>query len=252
MSLGETAKTDEYERVFVGDEACGRFLSSSDFIDEINVHAETGQHIGIISPYLTPEMEKDFITMLGSLNSQTEIVVNDVGAFRLVRKSKHNPILGRLLTRQNTDPAIASFSRFQSDRIILEGAEKILLKHKAPPPELSERFTVSPVFSKEAAALFLSGYSRMTVMLDRLPHGMPHEIPENYSVMLNMENILISVMPCRSCYNCPQKEVLLGTVREKIKIYRKRNTIYYKYSEISNTGNTEIPAYVTQLIYQCQ
>jgi len=257
ISPGETATTDrveKHERVFIGDEACGRFLSSADLLDAVNAHTHDGRRMGIIFPYLDPEREIDFVTMLGRLNRQTEIVVNDVGAFRLVKKSNHIPILGRLLTRQCTDPAIASFFGFPSDdRIAQDGAEIMRLKHKPPPPELSERFAGSPVFSKEAAALFLSGYSHMTVMLDLLPHGMPREIPENYSVMLNTDNILVSVMPCRSCNSCPQKEVLLGTVRGKTKIYRKRNTIYYKRADVSNAedaGNVETPKYVTRLICQ--
>jgi len=248
ISPGETVKTDGFDRVFLGDEACGLFLSSADITDEVNALTYTGQRAGIISPYLTPEREADFLSMLGRLDCQTEIVVNDAGAYRLVKKSGHTPVLGRLLTRQNADPAIATFSQFQTDRIVLVAAEAVLLKHKPPPRELSERFCGTPVFSVETAALFLSDYRKMTIMLDLLPHGMPGKTPENYYAMLNTENILISIMPCRSCNDCPQKETLLGTVRGVIKVYRKRNTIYYKYSETPNAENVGIPTYVTRLI----
>jgi len=234
LEPGEKALVNGYDGIFIGNEVCGEFLSPTgldDFIDELNFYGAAGHNVGIIAPYLTPEREINFIALLKKLSRPTEIAANDVGAFRLIEKSGHIPVLGRLLTKQNTDPAIISFYQKQPDRIVYDVIEPVRLIHADPPKELTEHFKGSPVFSKEAANLFLGGREEITVMMDMPPHGIPDEIPERYRVMLNIDDILVSVLPCRSCENCPKKEIFLGKTRADVAIYRKRNLCYYKLSD---------------------
>ncbi|MCL2337249.1 MAG: hypothetical protein FWC60_07495 [Firmicutes bacterium] len=233
----------------MGSEVCGNFLSSGDFLNAFNAYIWAGHQVGIIAPYLTPKREISFITWLENLSNRTEIVVNDVGAFRLVQKSKHIPIPGRLLMRQNTDPVIPSFFQSQPDRDVYDGADYVRLKHSKPSQALTVHLQNSPVFSPEASALFLADREEITVMMDQLPQGLPAEIPRQYRVMLNTDNILVTVLPCRSCADCPQEEMLLGRVRTNIPIYRKRNACYYKLADVlKGNDNLIIPPYVVRQI----
>lgn len=243
VSPWEKMPDSGYDRLYIGDEACGRFLTDGVLPRRLHSVTSAGKRAGVIVPYLTPERETDFLRLLDQLHDPVDMVVNDAGAFRLIQRSIHTPILGRLLVRQNTDPAIASFFRDQPRRLVYDGTEPAVLEHVNPPHSLAVHFSGSPVFSDRTAALFLSGRETMTVMLDILPHGMPKQLPDNYTAILNTENILVSVLPCRSCEGCPDSEVLLGKTRANVPIYRKRNTCYYKLSE-SAGAVLEIPEYV--------
>ena len=236
-----------YECFFAGDEACGRFMFSEEFISKINTAIKLGGKAGIIVPYLTPETESRFDKLINSISKSIDIVVNDAGAFRLVSKSKHTPIIGRLLARQNTDPAITSFFYHQPDRIVYNGMDRAMLKHLPPSRSLALHLSGSAVFSDETAALFLSGHEKMTVMLDLLPFGLPRAIPKGFSVLLNTDNILVAVLPCRSCDDCPAHEAPIGFTRANVQIYRMKNICYYKYSDIKSELDA-IPGYVTGLV----
>jgi len=232
LNPGEKAAVGGFDRVFIGSETCGCFLSSPGFPDEIKEYVLSGHEVGIISPFLTPEREISFIALLKSLSGATgramEVVVNDVGAFRLVQNNGHTPIIGRLLMRQNTDPAIPSFFRRQPDRDVYDYTDYVRLMHANPPQALADHFAGSPVFSKEAAALFLAGREELTVMMDIPPLGLPAEVPERFRVMLNMDDVLVSVLPCRSCDGCPEEETQLGRMRAGVPIYRRKSLCYYK------------------------
>ncbi|MDR1664043.1 MAG: hypothetical protein LBR83_03865 [Clostridiales bacterium] len=217
-----------YEGLLVGEEACGLFLSSEIFISRVNALLKSGKKVGVITPYLTPEREDALAKMLESLRP-AEIVVNDVGALWLVRQSKHTPVIGRLLTRQQTDPVILSFYQPQPSRVVLRESECVRLEHAPPPASLTGRLTGSPVFS--AASVFLSGYETMTVMMDWPPQGMMDKIPREFSVLWSIDEVLVAVLPCQGCEACPERETYIGMTRARIPVYRKRNVCYFKPAE---------------------
>ena len=246
---GEKKTITGFDKIFIGSEVCGKFLSSADIIREIEAYRTSGYETGIISPYLTPNREIEFTAFLEKLTNVTEVIVNDVGAYKRVRDSKHIPILGRLLMRQNTDPAIRSFYQDQPDRVVYDYTDRVNLRHMNPPAELTKHFTGSPVFSEETADFFRDGDDELQVMMDLLPHGFPGKIPGKIRVLLNTDNILVSVFPCRSCDDCPQNEIILGKTRANIPIYRKKNLCYYKYAEINEADKiTRFPDYVSGTI----
>ena len=232
----QTEKYNIYDRVYIGDEGCSRFLSSPDFLRRINELVSSGTKVGIIASYLTPEREANFIRLLETLPEPMEIIVNDVGALRLVSNSRHTPAIGRLLVRQNTDPAIYSFYKEQPERVVRSGQDRARLTYVAPSVALTRHLVGSTVFSSEAASIFLAEFScaneKMTVMMDLLPQGMPDKIPDGFRVLLNTGNILVSVLPCHSCESCSNQEVSIGKTRANVPIYRKRNICYYKYSDL--------------------
>jgi len=246
---GEKIDAAAYDKIFIGSEVCGAFLSSEVFFNELKNYKLSGKKIGIAVPYLTPSREENFFALLSKLESATEIVVNDAGAFELTRRSGHVPVLGRLLARQQTDPAIPSFFDGQPERGVYDYEDYARLKYTKPPETLACHFLASPVFSQEASEIFLSGRGEMTVVMDRLPIGMPERIPEKFNVLLNLENILVSVIPCRSCRDCPKNETVLGKTRAGATIYWRRGLCYYKFSECPGANERpRLPDYVSGTI----
>jgi hypothetical protein len=233
---------DKFDRIFFGDEGCDLFLYDSEFQERINHFLLSGTPIGLIAPFLTPESEQPFRNLLGNLRLPIEVVVNDIGAYKIARESLHKPILGRLLSRQASDPEIIRFCKPQPDRIVYYDRTPARLRYSPPHTTLMERFRDSPLFSDEAAEVFLGDYPEMQVMCDMLPHGIPDSLPPKYSIMLHLEEVLVSMLPCQhNCRDCPQKEVKIGETRSRNPIYRKRNTCYYKFSEIN--GSLELDAF---------
>ena len=228
---GSDALNGAFDGILIGDEACGRSLSSATLLSRLDTIRRSGKKVGLITPYLTPDLERSFMQLLHELVHPTTIVVNDVGALRLVRNSIHIPVIGRLLMRQHSDPVIRSFYRSHPRRIVYHGTERAELEYERPSDSLNSLFTGSAVFSEKTAALLRAEDDVMTVMMDMLPHGIPKRIPLHYRAMLHTGSVLVSVLPCQSCEECPEHEVLLGSTRANVPIYRKRNTCYYKLAE---------------------
>ena len=215
----------ENEKLITGDEVCGSFLSSPDFLNRIFELAKKNNETAIITPYLTPDTEIHFKEFLVKLPGPARIIINDFGALQFIKNSGHIPVIGRLLMRQNTDP--------------------VIMKLDIPQP-LKAHFCDTPVFTNEASQLLMSGYDKMTVMMDFLPHGMPAKAPAGYDVLLNLRNVLVTVFPCNfNCCDCPGEEFLQGRTRAGVPVYQKRKLFYYKQNEIVNSA---IPDYVTGLI----
>jgi len=208
-------------KIFVGDEGCGKFLSDEIFNDKFLTLIDNNNDIGLIAPFLTTKTELAFAALLAKINTPIDVIVNDFGALRLVQKSRHHAIIGRVMTRQSTDPAIFGFTQDQPEIVVFVNGVSAVLKHKPPPESLMKHFRSSPVFS-------IPHLGETQVMLDLPPHGLPETVPENFTVMVNTKNVLIAMLPCDDCVNCPQSETLIGKTRSDVPIYRKRNTCYYK------------------------
>jgi len=226
-------------QVYLGDEGCGRFLDSPGALKRILSLLNQKRLSGLITPFLTPEREQGLIELLKGIQTPIEVVVNDVGAFQIVKKSRHIPVIGRLLARQHTDPAIMAFGLNQPGRCVFShDGIRSTLRHVPPPDELMRHFRGTPLFTIETSGFLLGGYPDMRVMLDRPLHGLPKEIPDRYSVILNEEEILVSILPCSNCGSCPDSECFMGKTRFGVPIYRRRNTCYFKYSEVRNVNES--------------
>ncbi len=234
--------------IFIGDEGCGRFMESGTLSDYMKNMHKKGIPVGIITPFLMPEREKRLISFLEQLEKQTEVVVNDIGSFCLVKGSGHTPIIGRLLTKQKTDPSIHQFYHQQPERKILVNGEKGFLRYAPPSETLSKYFRDIPIFSEMALEVLLKDRDRIMVMLDMPPHGMPETVPGGVEVMLSGKNVLVSMLPCVNCAACPQEETYIGTNRSGIPIYRKRNTCYYKQTGMAGKFQNNLPHYVSRIL----
>ncbi|MBU4116605.1 MAG: hypothetical protein KKG94_02560 [Nanoarchaeota archaeon] len=97
----------KYSRIYLGGEFCSNFILNEREIDQaIKMCKNLEKEITFIVPYI---FQKDinkaekFISYLGSLIDEFEVIFNDWGVFQLIKKQKNLiPIMGRILAKQKT------------------------------------------------------------------------------------------------------------------------------------------------------
>jgi len=237
------------KNAFLGSEGCGIFMESGSLSDDVKYLRKNGVSVGLIIPFLTPEREKNFKRLLAGLEKKTEVAVNDMGAFCLVEKSGHTPIIGRLLTKQQTDPAICRFYIRQPERKVLSDSAKAFLRHIPPSERLERYFRDIPVFSNAASEVFLQNRNCIAVILDMPAHGLPETVPKGFEIILHKSSVITAVLPCVKCSDCPMEETYIGTTRSGVPIYRKRNICYYKPPDRFSETESEISDYINKILY---
>jgi hypothetical protein len=216
---------------YIGDEVCGKFMLSGELLDALTMAADKGDSPVFVAPFLTTETEEGFASLLDKLQCSVAVAVNDLGALSLVLESKHAPVIGRLLTRQNTDPAIFGFMTPQRDRAVYDRGMPALLKYAPPPEALMNHFRDISLFCGALFELFPALKPPVRVMLDKPPHGLPKSVPDEFMPVYRNDDVLVSVLPCSDCESCPREEVFLGKTRAGVDLFRKRGVCYYKNRE---------------------
>ena len=104
--------TDEFQRVYYGDEFCDRLIPSETELKEVMDEVkEKGLSFTFVTPYVTEAGLNKLIKLFSVLPEKTEVVVNDWGAFRVIKErfSGLVPVLGRLMVKLKRGPRIAGF-----------------------------------------------------------------------------------------------------------------------------------------------
>jgi hypothetical protein len=104
--------TDEFQRVYYGDEFCDRLIPFEKELKEVMSEVkEKGLSFTFVTPYVTEAGLKKLIKLFSVLPEKTEVVVNDWGAFRVIKErfSDLAPVLGRLMIKLKRGPRIAGF-----------------------------------------------------------------------------------------------------------------------------------------------
>ena len=104
--------TEDYQRVYFGDEFCERLLPGKDDLEEVMEHVTSrGLLFTFVTPYVTEAGLEKVERLTCLLPDETEVVFNDWGVFRVLKSRFPNlvPVLGRLLTKIKRGPRIAGF-----------------------------------------------------------------------------------------------------------------------------------------------
>lgn len=104
--------TDEYRRVYFGDEFCERLLPGTQELSRVLEQAGgSGRAFTLVTPYVTEQGLARVRVLLDLLPDGTEVVFNDWGVFRLLRSAYAGlvPVMGRLLTKIKRGPRIMNF-----------------------------------------------------------------------------------------------------------------------------------------------
>lgn len=232
-------------RLYIGHEGCRRMLP--DVLLQQAMHLlSLGRRFSLVIPFLTPAIEADFPTFLRQLPPETEVVANDAGAFLLAVEAGFTPALGRLLSRQHTDPAIATFQTSTASRVVQTQNGPALLAHTPPPESLWTQWQTPPVFSAgtlEVFRRFVPGVP-LRVEIDCPPHGLPEKGPMT-PVTLHCGEAILSATPCHAadCVACSPALRQAGYTRTGTQVLRRRNLYGYR------TEQPEaLPAYVDRIV----
>ncbi len=114
VSMKENLKylTEDFQRVYFGDEFCDRLIPSEKDLKEVMAAVkEKGLSFTFVTPYVTEAGLEKLIKLFSLLPEKTEVVVNDWGSLRIIkdRFSGLVPVLGRLMTKIKRGPRIANF-----------------------------------------------------------------------------------------------------------------------------------------------
>jgi len=104
--------TDDYRRVYFGDEFCERLLpSAAELIRVMEQVRDVGLSFTLVTPYVTEAGLAQVVELFKLLPPATEVVFNDWGVFRLLRMEYSDlvPVMGRLLTKIKRGPRIMNF-----------------------------------------------------------------------------------------------------------------------------------------------
>jgi len=104
--------TDEYRRVYFGDEFCERLLPSPQELTRMMAQVrDAGRAFTLVTPYVTEAGLAQAGALLALLPAGTEVVFNDWGVFRMLRSGYPGlvPVMGRLLTKIKRGPRIMNF-----------------------------------------------------------------------------------------------------------------------------------------------
>lgn len=215
-------------RVYLGDEGCPRFLAGETFAAAANRLLGKGRAVTLVTPILTPRWVAPFERLLRAVTVPVEIVCNDAGALTLTGQTKHTAVVGRLLSRQCTDPAVAGFRKSVPDRAVAAWDGPALLRHQPPPDSLWERWQTPPVFSPGTLAAYRAAVGGpLRVEVDLPPQGLPDTGPD-CAVTVHVSETLVAVRACGDCETCPAEAVSMGKTRAGVEILRRRNTIFYR------------------------
>ncbi len=227
--------TDDYQRLYFGDEFCERLLpSSGELAAAISAAAGQGVPFTFVTPYVTERGLQSVEQLLAQLPGGTEVVFNDWGVLRRLRSSHPDliPVMGRLLTKIKRGPRIMNFI----DRL---------------PPDALDHLRRTNL-GVDVYRNFLSDNGVVRVEIDNPLQGLDlSDVPDGLHLSLHIPFAYVSTTRFCLVANCddPEKKGFIGVFpcgRECRKytffldnsvmttlLIRKGNTIFFK--------NTNVP-----------
>jgi len=236
---------ESFERIYYGCEFCQNLIPTLANLKKVfSVAKSRKQGLTLVTPYVTTrglEKIKFLIQYLDKQDSQTEVIFNDWGIFKLIHDSYRNlkPILGRLLTKQKRDPrAYNILLNKQKPRIVFDKhrKEEYILYPEMTPPSLHEHFRGSvinvPIFNE-----FLLNNNIKRVEIDNLVWDMKLEVDKRIGVSIYTPYAYVATtrlcglinLTCSSCkLECQKHYFLLKYSSSDLPFYIWGNTVFYK------------------------
>lgn len=162
----------EFDRLYFGHEFCERLLPTPSSLARVLEWADEHRvPVTLVTPYATEAGLRRITTLLeeGTGKGMDEIVANDLGVVRMVRRCfpSQRLVLGRLLTRQMRDPRIMRVFAASPEMAVIDGRPVF---NKALPPERRFLYTDTPLNGRRLQSFLLeAGVRRLE--FDNLLHG---------------------------------------------------------------------------------
>ena len=249
-NIKDLNKYKRYKHIYLGSEFCEKRLFTLKDLKNI-VARKNKQKITLIFPYLTQaylDKVKDMCEFIDENNDIfCEIVFNDWGLFYFTRKNYPNIklVLGRLLTKQKTDP-VAYYTVF-SKQIISSSKNNIFIP-KQISQETKEYFAQilinSKIFHK-----FMIKNNIVRVEIDNVNWSMKIKLPKQIKASIYYPYVkitttrhcgllnMLSKDKCRK--QCEKNNIKLNKYRVDYNYIIKGNTVNYKNTIIAGDRELE-------------
>ena len=248
-NVNNLSQCSNSERIYFGNEFCENKLHSLKDLDYIvsNVNCKK---ITLVYPFLTQKGLNKLIKQLPFIVKHNsifdEIVFNDWGLFYFLKNNYSNfkLILGRLLTKQKTDPFANEI--ISDNQHIVASDNNIFIPRKVSNDTklyFSQTLITSKIFQE-----YLIKNDITRVEIDNVIWPMNISLPKEIKVSLYYPNIKITTtrfcgylnMLTDNCSKqCETKTIILNKYRSPYKYMIKGNTVYYKNKTLPNKQNLE-------------
>ncbi len=258
--------TPGFARIYFGTEFCQNLIPSVEDLEKaINFSRMEGLRFTFVTPFVTEKglcrLDHAFHFLKRRLED-CEVVVNDWGVLEVLSKKykTFKPVLGRLLTRQNRDPAVARIFRKQVPYVIKDADGKLGILLHIPPGKLYQRGVKSSYVNTFSVYSFLAKLNVGRIELNNLIQGVDFE---GLKFKVSLYTPFVNISTTRFC---PMETRLQKTYRinvckkecqryyDRLKynagatvIYKRGNTLFYRNPIRLRTLNKEI---VDRIIFQ--
>jgi hypothetical protein len=146
-----TATNPEIKRLYLGNEFCDRLIPNRiQYQQCINEIQQAGIHLSLVTPSVADKAMKKLTPAFESLQTGSEVIVNDWGVLRVIDKHYPDlvPVAGRQLCKMIKDPRLPSGQWAELYPSGIEGSQfqKLLLKFGIDRIELDVPPFVHPEF----------------------------------------------------------------------------------------------------------
>ncbi len=169
--------TPQYNRIYFGTEFCQNLIpTAKDLKKVLQFSGKNALQFTFVTPFVTAKGLTGLERLLGILKTKQkkcEVVVNDWGVLELLSRKYKNfkPALGRLLTRQNRDPAMAKVLEKQLPYGVRMKDGRIRIVAHVPPGERYQKGIRDSYVNAPSIQKFLSGLSVERIELNNLIQG---------------------------------------------------------------------------------
>lgn len=244
-NISELNLCDKFDRIYFGDEFCENKMPTLDDLKFLQKNV-IDKNITVVFSYISQANFKKIPVLIKFISKNSlkfdEIVFNDWGVFYFIRENypKLKLVLGRLLTKQKTDP-------FANDIIlnkqgIVSSKQKVFVPKKIPGDTFeyfSQSLINSLIFQK-----FMLKNNILRIELDNLNWDMNIKLPKDIKTSVYFPYTKISTtrycgqlnMLKNNCFKqCEKSNIILKKYRTKFNYIIKGNAVFFKNNKISNT-----------------
>lgn len=220
------------QRIYLGHETCiDQIPPLQDMINTIHRLRDSDKQITLVTPFLT---EKDMcriyemIEAISESLSGYEVVCNDWGLLQWLTESDFaEPIVGRLLVGQATDPRLAAFDlperQLSYERFVLHAdGTKVELRYRRPRDALLTHLGSCSIATPEVIS-FLHQLGIRRLEISNTLQGIHMTLDTGWNVTLHLPEVPIAIA-CH-CWRDSGNQWLHSTF--PVALYQRDNMVFY-------------------------
>ncbi len=223
-------------RIYLGDEACiDRIPPLQDMVDTVRRLRDSDKQITLVTPFLTENDLHGICEMIEALSeslSGYEVVCNDWGLLQWLTESHcAEPVVGRLLVGQATDPRLAAFDlpewQLPHERFVLHAdGTKVELRHRRPTDALLTHLAGCSIATPEVIS-FLHGLGIRRLEVSNTLQGIRMTLNTGWCVTLHLPEVPIAI--ARHSWRDSGNQWLHSTF--PVALYQRDNMVFYRNDE---------------------